>query len=107
MFDYWKDIIKSLFLCYNADLWDVVIDNYTHSLDTNGAKLERSKMNDQQNKDNKNHHKSRTILLNVISYTEYENITNIDSAKSIFDSLDSWRKQTSKRKQGFGLDLKV
>lgn len=41
----------------------------------------------QQNKDYKNHHKARTILLNAISYTEYEKITNIDFAKSIFDSL--------------------
>ena len=44
-------------------------------------------MTDQQKKDFKNHHKARTILLNVISYTEYEKITNIDSSKSIFDSL--------------------
>jgi spore coat polysaccharide biosynthesis predicted glycosyltransferase SpsG len=32
-------------------------------------------------------HKARTILLNSISYNEYENITNRDSAKVIFDSL--------------------
>ena len=44
-------------------------------------------MTDQQKKDFKNHHKARTILLNVISYTEYENITNKYYAKSIFDSL--------------------
>ena len=33
---------------YDADLWDTVIDGYTHPLDTNGAKMERSNMNDQQ-----------------------------------------------------------
>lgn len=42
-------------------------------------------MIDQQKKDYKNHHKVRAILTNVISYTEYEKITNRDTAKSIFD----------------------
>lgn len=45
-------------------------------------------MNEQQKKDHKNHHRSITILMNVISYFEYENITNRDSAKSTFDSLE-------------------
>ena len=31
--------------------------------------------------------KTRTILLDAISYTEYEKITDRDSTKSIFDSL--------------------
>ena len=44
-------------------------------------------MLDQQKKEFKNHHKARIILLSVISYTEYEKITNRDSAKNIFDSL--------------------
>ena len=44
-------------------------------------------MIDQQKKDYKNHHKSRTILLNSISYTRYEKITNKYSTKFIFDSL--------------------
>lgn len=46
-FDYCKDKIESFFLGYDADLFDMVIDGYTHPLDTNDAKLERSKMNDQ------------------------------------------------------------
>lgn len=46
-FCYWKDKIKNFFLGYDAYLWDMDIDGYTHPLDTNGAKLERSKMNDQ------------------------------------------------------------
>ena len=44
-------------------------------------------MTNQQKKDYKNHHKARIILLNAISYTEYEKVTNGESAKSIFDSL--------------------
>lgn len=48
-------------------------------------------MIDQQKKDYKNHHKARTILLNVISYSEYENITNRETFKSIFDSLKMTR----------------
>ncbi|XP_050915187.1 uncharacterized protein LOC127130162 [Lathyrus oleraceus] len=52
-----------------------------------GNKVERRVMTDQQKKNYKNHHKARTVLLNVISYTEYEIITNRDTAKSIFDYL--------------------
>jgi hypothetical protein len=44
-------------------------------------------MSDQQKKDSTNHYKARTIMLNSISYNEYEKITNRDSAKTIFDSL--------------------
>ena len=44
-------------------------------------------MTDQQKKNYKNHHKVRTILLNFVSYTKYEKITNKDTAESIFDSL--------------------
>ena len=65
----------------------MVIDGYPHPTDVNGTKIERSKVNEHQKKDHKNHHRSRTILMNVISYLEYEKIINRDSAKSIFDSL--------------------
>src|ERR1044072_3621742 len=44
-------------------------------------------MTDAQKKTFKDHHKARTILLNAISYAEYEKITNKETAKSIFDSL--------------------
>lgn len=64
-----------------------VIDGYTHHIDEDGTKLEISKMDKQQKKDHKNHHRSKTILLNVISYSDFENITNRHSAKSIFDTL--------------------
>lgn len=64
----------------------MVVDGYTHLVDVSGNKVERRVMKDQQKKDYKNHHKERAILLNVISYTEYEKITNRDTAKSIFDS---------------------
>lgn len=65
----------------------MVVDGYTHPINSNGVKPGISKINEHQKKDNKNHHRSRTILLNSISYTEYEKITNEDSANSIFDSL--------------------
>src|SRR3954467_15393694 len=44
-------------------------------------------MSDAQKKDIKNHHKSRTILLNAISHVEYEKITNRETAHDIFESL--------------------
>ncbi|XP_058776943.1 uncharacterized protein LOC131651291 [Vicia villosa] len=86
-FDYWKDKIKSFFLGYDVDLWDMVVDGYEYLIDASGNINERKRMNDPQKKDYKNHHKTRTIILNVISYTEYEKLTNRDFAKSIFDSL--------------------
>ena len=65
----------------------MVVDGYTHPVDAAGKKIARSSMSDQQKKDYKNHHKARTILLNAISYTEYEKITDRENAKSIFDAL--------------------
>lgn len=56
-------------------------------MDANGVRLEIKQMNEHQNKDHKNHHRSKTTMLNVISYSEYEKIINRDFAKSIFDSL--------------------
>src|SRR3954467_2943889 len=44
-------------------------------------------MSDAQKKDIKNHHKSRTLLLNIISHAEYEKITNRETAHDIFESL--------------------
>ena len=86
-FDYWKDRIESFFLAHDADLWDMVTDGYTHPVNASGQKIDRKTMSDQQKRDFKNHHKARTILLSAISYTEYEKISNRDTAKNIFDSL--------------------
>ena len=35
-FEYWKDSIESTFLGYDADLWDMVLDGYTHPIDDAG-----------------------------------------------------------------------
>lgn len=86
-FDYWKYRIESFLLGYDADLWDLVIDGYTHPSNDEGKKFERKSMNEVQKKEFKNHHKARTILLNAISHTEYENITNRDTTYDMFESL--------------------
>ncbi|CAI8615440.1 unnamed protein product [Vicia faba] len=86
-FDYWKDRIESFFLAHDVDLWDMVTDGYTHPVNASGQKIDRKTMSDQQKRDFKNHHKARTILLSVISYTEYEKISNRDTTKNIFYSL--------------------
>src|ERR1044072_2032096 len=86
-FDYWKDRIESFFLGFDVDLWDIVIEGYEHPKDAEGKAISRSKMTDDQKKTFKDHHKARAILLNAISYVEYEKITNKETAKSIFDSL--------------------
>lgn len=44
-------------------------------------------MTDSQKKDFQNHHTARTIMLNAISYNEYEKITNRETAHNIFESL--------------------
>lgn len=62
-------------------------------------------MSDQQNKDNKNHRWSRTILLNDISYAEYEKIKNRDSAKSIFSFLRMTREGNEQVKETKALAL--
>jgi hypothetical protein len=64
----------------------MITNGYTPPVDANSVKLERSVISDQQKKDNTNQYKARTILLNSISYNEYEKITNRDSAKAIFNS---------------------
>jgi hypothetical protein len=63
----------------------MITHDYTPPVDANRvAELDKSVMTDQWKKDSKNHYKARTILLNSISYTEYEKIRNRDSAKVIF-----------------------
>ncbi|XP_050902009.1 uncharacterized protein LOC127109476 [Lathyrus oleraceus] len=101
----WKDRIKMFFLGYDADLSDKVMNGYTHVVDSNSLKLERDKIDEQQKKDNKNHHRSRIILLNVISYTKYEKITNRDSTKSIFHSLRITHEENEQVKKTNALSL--
>jgi len=86
-FEYWKDRLESFFLGYDADLWDIVIDGYSPPTDRSGNKIERKVMTDTQKKEFKNHHKARTILLSAISHTEYEKITNRETAHDMFESL--------------------
>src|ERR1044072_8762444 len=86
-FEYWKDRIESFFLGFDVDLWDIVIEGYEHPKDDEGKAISRSQMTKAQKKTFKDHHKARTILLNAISYAEYEKITDKETAKSIFDSL--------------------
>ena len=87
MFEYWKGRLESFFLGHDIDLWDLVVDGYSLPTDATGKEIARKAMTDQLKKEYKNHHKAKAILLNAISYTEYEKITNKDSSKSIFDSL--------------------
>ena len=65
----------------------MVADGYIHHVDESGQKIDRKRMTDHQKREFRNHHKARTILLIVISYTEYEKITNRDSTKHMFESL--------------------
>lgn len=46
-FDYQKGRIKSFFLGHDVDLWDMVVDGYTHPIDNSGNKLERRVTTDQ------------------------------------------------------------
>lgn len=104
-FDYCKDIIESFFLGYDVDLWDLIVDDYIHPINVEGNKVVISALTNQQKKDFKNHNKARTILPNVISYTEYEKIINKYSAKSIFDSLRMTHEGNAKVKETKALAL--
>src|ERR1044072_3761470 len=104
-FDYWKDMIESFFLGFDSDLWDIVMDGYEHPKDAEGKAISRSQMTEAQKKAFKNHHQARTILLNAISYAEYEKITNKEFAKSIFDSLQMTREGNSQVKETKALAL--
>lgn len=86
-FNYWKDRIDSFFLGYDADIWDLIVDGYVHPINDEGKKVERKSMTDVQKKEFRNHHKERTILLDAISYAEYEKITSRETAHDIFESL--------------------
>lgn len=94
----------SFFLGQDADLLDMVLNGHIHPLDANGISLERSQMNEQQRKDHKNHHESINVLFHSISYSEYENILNKDSTKSIFDSLKRTHEVNKKIEKSKDLD---
>ena len=83
-FDYWKDRLESFILGHDPDLWDIVLDGYTHLVDDEGKKIDRKDMDAQQRREFKNHHRARNIMLNAISKIEYEKISNRDTAHSIF-----------------------
>src|ERR1044072_3113432 len=104
-FDYWKGRIKRFFLGYDVDLWDIVVEGYEHPKDSEGKAISRSQMTDSQKKTFKDHHKARTILLNVISYAEYDKITDKETAKSIFDSLHMTHERNSQVKETKALAL--
>src|ERR1044072_5292743 len=104
-FDYWKDIIESFFLGFDADLWDLVVDGYEEPRDTNGKIMPRSMMTEDQNKLFKDHHRARAILLNAISYNEYEKITDKGTAKSIYDSLQMTHEENTQVKETKALAL--
>src|SRR3954463_6056747 len=86
-FEYWKDKLESYFLGLDGDLWDLLMDGYKHPVSTQGVKLTRQAMSDDQKKEYKNNHKARTILLNAISHAEYEKISNRETAYDIYESL--------------------
>src|ERR1044072_1526294 len=104
-FDYWKDRIKSFFLGFDEDLWDIVIEGYEHPKDTEGKIVPRNQMTETQKKKFLNHHKARTILLNAISYNEYEKITTKETAKSIYDSLQMTHEGNTQVKETKALAL--
>lgn len=82
----------------------MVVDDHIYHVDTSGNKVEKM-ITDQQKKDYKNHHNTRTIFLNAMSYTEYQKITNKDTTNSIFDSLRMTHEGNSQVKETKALTL--
>lgn len=94
-FYFWRDKMESYFLGFNEDLWEMVIKGYIHPTNDEGLKITRKEMNDSQRRDFQNHHKARTILLDVIPYDVYEKITKKESAYDIVESLRSYLEEES------------
>ena len=65
----------------------------------------RSAMTEAQKKVYKNHYKARTIMLSVISYNEYEKITDRETTKSIFNSLQMTQEGNAEVKETNALAL--
>src|SRR4051812_42292316 len=86
-FEYLKDKLESYFHGLDGELWDLLMDGYKHPIKATGIRLTRQEMDDDQKKLFKNHHKCRTVLLNVISHAEYEKISNKETAYDIYESL--------------------
>lgn len=86
-FYFWRDKLESYFLSFDEDIWKIVLNGYTHPTNEEGLKIARKDMNEGQRKDFQNHHRARTILLDVIPYDEYEKITKKESAYDIIESL--------------------
>src|SRR3954471_12583550 len=104
-FEYWKDRLESYFLCQDGDLWDLDLDGYKHPVNARGVNMSRQEMSDDQKKQFKNHHKSKTNLLNAISHVEYEKITNTETAYDIFESLKMTREGNAQVKETKALAL--
>lgn len=61
-------------------------DGYEH-LKNGEGKNNPFTMDDTQNKNYKLHHKAMKFLVTFISFKEYKKISNIESTKTIYDSL--------------------
>ena len=73
-FDYQRDR-ESFFPGYDIDFWEMVTNDYKDPVSAIGIPIPMNKMNEDQKRNFKNHHKAKTILLSTISYNEYEKIT--------------------------------
>lgn len=104
-FYYWKERIESVFLGYDAELWDIVTDGYKPPVFALGIVIARIKMSDDQKRDFKNNHQAITIMLNAIYYNEYEKTTNRETTKKIFDSLKMTREGNNLVKETKALGL--
>ena len=86
-FYFWRDKLESYFLSFDEDIWEMVLNGYTHPTNEEGSKIARKDMNKLQLKYFQNHHKARTILLSIIPYDVYEKLKKRESAYDILESL--------------------
>lgn len=86
-FYFWRDKLESCFLSFDEDIWEVMLNGYTHPTNEEGSKIARKDMNKLQLKDFQNHHIARTILLGIIPYDVYEKLTKRESAYDVLESL--------------------
>ena len=97
-FYFWRDKLESYFLSFDEDIWEMVLNGYTHPTNEEGSKIARKDMNKLQLKDFQNHHKARTILLDAIPYDVYEKLAKKESAYDLVESLRSLQEEESYEK---------
>ncbi|XP_073222520.1 uncharacterized protein [Cicer arietinum] len=71
----------------DLELWDLVEDSYIAPKNTDCIEIPRKEMNANKKNMYKMHYKSRTFMINAITFRKFDKCPNKKTSKSIYDSL--------------------